>query len=276
MLSTVSSRPLTPFPELDVVLEDHAQNMMSILGANFVGEYLHGSLATGDFDLSSDVDFIVVTEEDLTEQEAGGVQAAHALTYDQDNRWVKRLEYSFFPRPVLRQRSSPYTDQWTPADNRKLWYFDNGSRTMTRSDHDNTLVVRWTVREKGVTVRGASPTTLIESIPASELQREIRNTLVGWGTDLLQHPDRHKNRFYQSYLVLNFCRMLHDLREGTVDSKLTGATWAKSHLDPQWTPLIAFCWQERQDTTISVHQPADEAVYKDALRFVAYAIGEAH
>lgn len=159
------------------------------------------------------------SREDLSDQQADDIRAAHSRIYDQDNRWVKRLEYSFFPKEVLRQPASPYTAQWTPAGNTQLWYFDNDSRAMTRSDHDNTRVVRWTVREKGVTVLGPSPTTLIEPIPVDELRHEIRNTLVGWGMELLQSPRRYENRFYQSYLVLNFCRMLHDLHEGRVDSK---------------------------------------------------------
>jgi predicted nucleotidyltransferase len=55
----------TPYPELDTVLETYAQQLQEVLGNNFVGMYLQGSLAVGDFDLSSDIDFIVVTKDDL-------------------------------------------------------------------------------------------------------------------------------------------------------------------------------------------------------------------
>jgi hypothetical protein len=266
------SAQLTPYPALDAALNDHALSIQQALGTNFLGEYLQGSLAIGDFDLTSDVDLIVVTREDLTEREVAQVQDAHNRTYDQDNRWVKRLEYSFFPLSVLRRPGSPYTDAGVRAHGSDLWYFDNGSRTIQRSDHDNTLVVRWTVREKGVVVMGPNPAHLLDPIPADRLRREIRNTLVGWGQELLQDPGRYENRFSQSYLVLNFCRMLHDLSEGRISSKLAGVTWAKSKLDTRWIPLIDYCWRERQDTTISVHQAADPAVYRQTLQFVGYAI----
>ena len=263
----------TPYPELDTVLETYAKNLQEVLGNNFVGMYLQGSLAIGDFDLSSDIDFIVVTKDDLTETEVAEIQDTHTHTYSQNNRWVKRFEYSFFPVHVFNQHSSPYTDgKRTHLQGRELWYFDNGSPTIERSDHCNTLVTRWTVREKGKTLLGPDPATLIDPIPTDELRKEMKETVIGWGQDLLANPEPYRNRFYQSYLVLNYCRMLHDLYEGQIRSKFAGIHWAKAHLDPQWIDLIDFCWKERQDTLISVTQPAHAAVFEKSLAFVQYVV----
>lgn len=263
----------TPYPELDNILTDLAVKLRDALGKNFVGMYLQGSLAIGDFDLTSDVDFIVVTNDDLSDTEAQEVQKVHTLTYNQNNRWVKRLEYSFFPKQKMREHSSPYTNGIrTTTDKRNLWYFDNGHLTIERSDHCNTLVTRWTVREKGTPVLGPSPKSLIDFISADELRKEIRDTLVGWGEELLINPEPYRNRFYQSYLVLNYARMLHDLHEGKVGSKLAGITWAKANLDPQWIELIDYCWMERKDTTISVKQPAVSEMFEKSLQFVSYVV----
>ena len=49
----------TPYKELDIVLEDYAQKLNHALKGNLVGVYLQGSLAIGDFDMTSDVDFVV-------------------------------------------------------------------------------------------------------------------------------------------------------------------------------------------------------------------------
>ena len=267
------SELLSPYLDLDAVLKEHARSVQEVLGSNFVGYYLQGSLATGDFDLTSDIDFIIVTEGDLSEKQVEEVQDVHTRAYNQDNRWVKRLEYSFFPKQILRRHSSPYNHgRPSNSQDRELWYFNNGSRTIERSDHCNTLVTRWTVREKGVTVLGPDSATLIDPISANELRTEIKETLVGWGAELLERPEPYKNRFYQSFLVLNYCRMLHDLYEGKVDSKPSGVDWAKSNLDHLWTPLIDFCWNERQDVTISVHQPANTEIFGKSLKFVQYAI----
>jgi predicted nucleotidyltransferase len=51
------------------------------LNTNFVGAYLQGSFAVGDFDLHSDVDFIVVLEEELSPEEVHGLQAVHERIY---------------------------------------------------------------------------------------------------------------------------------------------------------------------------------------------------
>jgi Nucleotidyltransferase domain. len=218
----------TSYQELDTVLETHAQKLQEALGNNFVGMYLQGSLAIGDFDLTSDVDFIVVTNDDLTEKEVAAVQGIHSHTYSQNNRWVKRFEYSFFPKYIFNQHSSPYTDgKRTNLQGRELWYFDNGSPTIERSDHCNTLVTRWTVREKGKTILGPEPATLIDPIPVDDLRKEMKETLIGWGQELLENPESYRNRFYQSYLVLSYSRMLHDLHEGKISSKLAGMNWAK-------------------------------------------------
>lgn len=267
---------LTPYSELDDVLTGHGQKIKDTLGDNFIGMYLQGSLAIGDFDMTSDVDFIVVTREDLSENQVKAVQETHTQTYSQNNRWVKRIEYSFFPQQVLRNPSSPYKHGRPDlSEQRKLWYFDNGSKTIKRSDHDNTLVVRWTVREKGKVVIGPDPKTLIDPIDPNDLRREIQETLVGWGQELIENPKPYENRFYQAYLVLNFARMLQDIHEGRITSKLEGANWAKEKLDPKWRELIDYCWKDRQDPDISIRQSANPEIYPQSIEFVRYIVEQA-
>jgi len=257
-------------------LESHARKLQKKLGDNLVGYYLQGSLAIGDFDMTSDVDFIVVTYHDLLQDEVDKIQQIHTATLNQDTRWVTHLEYSFFPLPLLNIHSSPFVNgKQNNTKDTKLWYFDNGSKSIERSDHCNTLVTRWTVREQGITVIGPDPKTIIDPIDPNDLRKEIRETMAGWGREIETRPDYIKNRFYQSYLVLNYARMLQDLYEGRVTSKLEGITWAKSTLDPKWIPLIDFCWRERQDTEISIKQAMDPNVFEESLAFVKYTIDQA-
>jgi len=264
---------LTPYPELDVVLKEYTGRIRKALVDNFIGFYLQGSLAIGDFDLTSDVDFIIVTKEELSEKEVVDVQKAHTYTRNLNTRWVKHMEYSFFPLEKLRINSSPFlSGKPNKSEERMLWYFNNGSHTLEKSDHDNSLVVRWTVREKGVAVLGPDPKTLINPIDPNDLRKEIKGTLTGWGQEVVEDPEPYRNRFYQAYLVLNFSRMLQDLHEGRVTSKLEGINWAKTNLDPKWIPLIDFCWEERQDTEINIGQPADPQVYKKSIEFVGYTV----
>lgn len=266
----------TPYPELNTVLNNLAKRLKDELKDNFIGFYLQGSLATGDFDMTSDIDFIVVTDQGLSDKQVEAVQRIHTETYNQSNRWVKRLEYSFFPKDKLNVYLPPFMGgKANGSEERLLWYFDNGSKTIEKSDHCNTLVVRWSLREKGIALFGPDPKTLIDPIDPDGLRGEIKDTIIGWGEYLLNHPKKYKNRFYQSYLVLNYARMLNDLHQGSIASKLKGIVWAKSNLDPKWIPLIDFCWKERQDTEISVKQPADEDIFPKSIEFVKYAIQQA-
>jgi len=266
----------TSYEELNIVLDDYAQKLKRTLKDNCIGVYLQGSLAIGDFDMTSDVDFIVVIDTDLTEEQLKNIQNLHNKTYKKDNRWVKRMEYSFFPKNKLNETSSPFVNGVQMDTNeRKLWYFDNGSKKIEKSDHDNTLVVRWTLREKGISLIGPNPKEFIKPVDPNDLRIEIKDTILGWGKQLIKDASPYKNRFYQSFIVLNFLRMLQDLYLGKVTSKLEAVKWSDKNIDKEWSGLIDFCWEERQDTSISVKQPATDKVFKNAIEFVEYVLNKA-
>ena len=263
---------ITPYAALDDVLLGHAASLREVLDDCFVGVYTLGSLAIGDFDLTSDVDFVVVTSRPLGQDEINAVQAMHSELLSRDSRWVKHLEYSIFPISALDRLSSPYGPDGTRSDDpsRQLWYFDNGSLIGERSDHDNTLVTRWTLRYASRPVVGPEPSSFAPDITAGQLRREIRSSLLGWEQLVLTEPEPLRNRFHQVFLVLNNCRALQDLDEGRITSKEHGVAWAKQHLDDQWHDLIDFCRRERQDTTIHISQPADPEAFRRTLEFISF------
>ncbi len=253
----------TPYPDLNAVLRELISSMQTILGANFIGAYLQGSFAVGDFDEHSDVDWIVATKDELSTPEVEALQVMHPRVRTLDNPWAQHLEGSYFPLDVLRDHTQA---------GRPLWYLDHGSYTLIRSDHCNTVLVRWVVRDCGVPLAGPDPATLVDPIPVRRLRQTILATICDWGQDILDNPARYNNRFYQAFIVLNYCRMLHDLRNGCPGSKLAGATWAKKTLDPAWRDLIDRAWETRRDATI--HQPADPADYAATLDFVRFIMDE--
>src|SRR3712207_1853494 len=151
----------TPYPELNSVLEELVTGVQVALEGAFVGAYLQGSFAVGDFDRHSDVDFIVAVSEELSDRQVAALQAVHERVYGLRSEWAEHLEGSYFPAALLRdcrQRAKP------------LWYLDHGSRSLVRSDHCNTLVVRWVVRERGIPLAGPDPSTLVDPIPVDALR----------------------------------------------------------------------------------------------------------
>ncbi len=255
----------TPYPELNELLAELVASARVALGQAFVGAYLQGSFAVGGFDRHSDVDFGIVVADEPSDGQVDALQTLHGRIYGLPPEWAQHLEGSYFPVATLRnwgRRREP------------LWYLDHGSHSLIRSDHCNTLVVRWVVREHGVILAGPNPATLLDPIPVDTLRQEIRATICTWGQQILDDPGRYANRFYQGYIVLNYCRMLHDLVQGCPGSKRAGARWVKASLDPAWSALIDRAWDGRPNPAAAVREPADAAAFSSTLRFVKAVIAE--
>ncbi len=253
----------TPYPDLNEVLRDMVDSNKAILGDKLAGIYLQGSFAVGDFDRHSDVDYIVAMTEDLSTHETALLNTNQQRIRDGDNFWSPHLECSYFPLDVLRDHTQ---------SGGLVWYFDHGSTTLIRSNHCNTALVRWVVREQGVTLTGPDPKSLIDPIPVEVLRKEILSVILGWGSELMTDPELFNNRFYQAFIVLNYCRMMHDLHRGCPGSKLAGIEWVKATLDPSWVGLIDRAWVTRKDAMI--WQRADQDEFKLTLDFVRYIMQE--
>ena len=249
----------TPYPELNAVLRELVGSVRQILHDDFVGAYLQGSFAVGDFDEHSDVDFAIVIDRDLSNSQLQDLQSMHKRIFNLDSEWARHLEGSYFPAAIIRDYNRSGSD---------LWYLDNGSNILVRSNHCNKTVVKWILREKGVVLSGPDPSRLIDLIPVGVLRRAILVSINESGREILTNMDEYNNRFYQTFIVLQYCRKLHNLHAGEIGSKRSGAAWAKRHMDRSWADLIDRAWDGRPNPAVSVRQPADETDFKRTLEFV--------
>lgn len=262
--------PDHPYPELRQVLNLFVSEISAALGENLVGIYLVGSIASGDFDSESDVDFLVVTKTDLTEANMKRLQEIQMKIHEMDCYPAKHLEGSYISIGDL--------NNWNIVGEKKLYYFDNGSTTYEQSTHDNQWHVRWILRERGITLAGPKPETIMRSIPIDEMQNEIKRTMLQIMNLFQEDLDRPltfwNSRFGQSFAVLTCCRMLHTHHTGTVQSKKAGATWAKEFVDPEWIKLIDQAWDEREGVRfmVKIHQRAEGPLLNKTLGFINYAI----
>lgn len=251
----------TPYSELNDVLQDLVQSLQTVLQDHFTGFYLQGSFAVGDFDSNSDCDFIVVIDHELADDEVRALQVVHERIYSRDGHWAQHLEGSYFPKAIL---------QTIARCGEELWYLDHGSRSLTRDAHCNTILVHSVVRDFGVALAGPPAQTLVDPIPVETLRGDILSTIHDWGQTILTQPESYNNRFYQAFIVLNYCRMLHDLIRGYPGSKRAGADWVKANLDPAWSGLIDRTWERRFDPAVAVRTPADPQDFKATLEFIQY------
>jgi hypothetical protein len=263
--------PPEPYPELWDVLVNLTDQYQQELAGNLVGIYLVGSLAIGDFDLDSDIDFLVVTGAEITEANRISLEGIQKKIQAMDCYPAKHLEGSFISITDLQDGST--------AGKKSVPYFDNGSTTMEMAVHDNQWHVRWVLREHGITLLGPNPETLLPPIPQDKFLKEIKTELLQalkYFEDDINRPLCFSNsRFGQSFFVLTACRMLHSLSTGTVQSKKAGAEWARQFVDPKWRKIIDQAWQERQGVRfmVKIAQRAEPALLRETLEFMKYAVG---
>lgn len=254
----------TAFPELNEVLSDLVVSAAAILGDNLCGAYLQGSFAVGDADEHSDVDFAVVTNSEVTSPQLAALQTMHARLFAFDIPWAQHLEGSYIPKGSLR-RFDPVR--------RPYLYLDNGSSALEWDDHDNTEVVRWTLREYGICLFGPKARSLVDPVSADRLRAELVGT-VGQLTDWACEPGE-MSRWKQPNVALFLCRMLHTLSSGRFASKKAGGEWALTTLDAERSGLIQHALDDRPNPWGRVRQRAEPATARRTLAFVSYALDEA-
>jgi len=253
-------RDATPFDDLNRLLVELVAGAKEILGDSFCGAYLQGSFAVGDADIHSDVDFIVVSEDDVTPEQQAELQALHQTLYGLPTSWAQHLEGSYIPRKVLR-RPDP--------DHRPLLYLDNGATEFALDNHDNTAVVRWSLREHGVVLAGPDPRELIDPITPNELREDVRWALDEWAA-WFRSIDSISRRAL-AVAVLSHARILHTLAIGEVSSKRTAGEWALRALDPEWAPLVRWALEDRPEPWTKVREPADPALLRRTKQFIDHA-----
>src|ERR1700685_2274505 len=91
------------YPELASVLHQFVARVQSALGSNFLGAYLVGSLATGDFDLDSDVDFLILTNAEVSDAEVRSLQTTHVDIHALGCYPAEHLEGSYISTDLLNR-----------------------------------------------------------------------------------------------------------------------------------------------------------------------------
>jgi predicted nucleotidyltransferase len=251
----------TPHPDVNEILNILFTDLKEILEGDLVGMYLFGSLANGDFDQDSDIDIIVVTEHTISGETFQALFETHEKISAIDAPWAIQLEVSYIPKDALRQ--------FDPSNN-KHPHIDRGpgERLHIMQHESDWIVQRYILRERGITITGPDPKTLIDPVSPAELRRAVLEILQKWFRHFLDDPLPLQSRGYQSYTVLTLCRILYTVEHGEIVSKPSAAAWAKQSLSHEWIGLIERAWAGRQ--TPGLHaQPED---INGTLDFIRYTL----
>ncbi|MCA1668851.1 MAG: DUF4111 domain-containing protein [Thermomicrobia bacterium] len=224
--------------------------------------YLSGSLALGDFAAHrSDIDFVVVTDTDLSGGRFAALRAMHARFNMSDSSWATEVEVAYLPQDALRR--------YDPAQARHP-HIERGAGETLEMDQlgSDWIIQRYILREHGVIVAGPEPRTLIDPVRPDDLRRSVVTLMDTWWGPMRHDTSRLELHHigYQPYAVLTMCRILYTLKYGEVVSKPVAARWTQEVLGERWTGLIerALAWRKDRRGTLAsddLHETLDLIAY---------------
>ena len=252
----MQNKQYTPYDDINAILESLLVEVKQILKDQFVGMYLYGSLASGDFNSeTSDIDFLVITTDALSHETISELEAMHNRTWATNLKRAGKLEGAYVPKELIRHHEP--NGEPCPIINEGKFYMDSlGS---------DWIIQRHVVREYGVVVEGPDPKTLVDFVTPDDIRGAVLGVLREWWFPMLDDPSwlRERESGDHAFAVITMCRVLHALEHGTIVSKPKAIQWARQKLDSSWMPLI--------DKAVAVSQHETEYdLLNETLDFIRF------
>ena len=223
----------TPYPDVNIVLQEFAAGIQSILGDQFIGLYLYGSLASGDFDpQTSDIDLIALTRNEIPDDQFVNVHDLHARFDKSNSPWSRKIEAAYIPLNALNH--PPLASALYPQ-------IEKGTELVRTALEVGWAFQRHTLREHGVIVTGPSPRSLIDPVDPLEMHQAAMTIVRGWQEQSRNDPSWiawAQQRSGHTFIVLTLCRIRYSLQTGNVASKPAAALWSKATIGQRWRLLI--------------------------------------
>lgn len=223
----------TTYPDVNTVLKLLVEKIDEILGNQFIGMYIHGSLALDDFVPDrSDIDLVVVTKTKLQNTLIEKLKLMHEKINLNGMQYAQRMECIYIPITSLRNYSQEKT--YFPCLHVGGEFYVDGFG----------IIEKHVLRERGVVIKGPHPKTFIKPVPPHILKKAATKSLQDWWMPQLKDHSRLAKDDYQVYAILTMCRALYTIKNGDIESKSTAANWAKKMLNKKWSNLIdqALSW----------------------------------
>ena len=249
----------TPYHEVNLVLQTLLDNARAVLGDYFIGMYLYGSLASGDFDPGrSDIDFLVVTSEELPENLILDLKTMHTRIYESGPEWATKMSGAYIPIDAMRKYSP--TSPSCPLINKDEFL-------VARPDID-WVIHRHILYTSGVVITGPPLQSIIDPVRPEQLQEAVLTLLRNNWTSLLHNTDIFLGAGHQPFVVLTMCRALYTWEHGAVVSKRLAAEWVREKSDRKWTKLInqAMAWHYGDP-------PGDIGQSQEFMRYILKEVG---
>jgi hypothetical protein len=167
-----SPRQLTPYAAVNAGVQELLREIAAVLGAQFAGMYLLGSLALGDFHpATSDLDLLIVTTAPLAEELVAALGELHQRFDRTPSPWARHIDAVYLPQAALRE-PVPSADRFPTLEWPGLLSW--------QPLEPGWPIQRSTLREHGLVVRGPDPRTLLDPVLPDELRQASLGIVEEW------------------------------------------------------------------------------------------------
>jgi hypothetical protein len=240
-----------PNPKVATLLDELRNGIAAMLGDNFVGLYLFGSLVYGDFTPGvSDIDLVAVTSRSVTERDIDRLREMHRKIIVHHPEWDDRIEVAYQSTHGLRTWRAERSPMGIISPGEPIHLIDAG---------EDWRINWFFVLDHGVTLFGPPPETLIAPIPKAVFIDAAREL----GRDWLTRIHTVGNQRGESYAILTLCRALYTHHTGDLVSKVQAARWVQER-HPEWTELIDMALERR----VSPDDNGPVDTFPDTVRFI--------
>lgn len=222
----------TPYPDINSFFHTLLLQLKAIFGERLIGVYLFGSLVWGDFDYgSSDIDLLVVTSSNMTHNEFDKLDEMQKELAKIDSHAKEgMIEIVYMSKDAL---------QTFKTKGSQIAVISPGEPFHMKDAGKEWLMNWYSVQEKGLTLFGSPPKTLIAPITKEEFIQAVRDYATTWRKQINGLHGR------PAYEILTICRAYYTYKNGEQTSKKRAANWTAKEF-PQWSTLIenALKWRE--------------------------------
>ncbi len=223
---------------------------MTSLSSNFIGAYLHGSIAFPEYNPEAgDLDFYVVTRRPLNGTEIKSLAHLHrslAAKFE----FGSKLDGFYIPYAAARVHENP----------RSLVYGAHGGIHRGGSDDAWALHREHFARSAYIRIYGPRASRVFSRPIWTEIRSALYRQLVYARKIIDSDP---------WWSVLNLCRLVYTFKtENVAVSKLGAARWALKKLASRWKPVIRSAVKRYKGTA----NKRDRTILrKDARKFLGFA-----
>ncbi|GEN85240.1 streptomycin 3''-adenylyltransferase [Sporosarcina luteola] len=218
--------------DIEKFIYDLKEEIKKILKENFIGFYIHGSLAMGGFNPnSSDIDILVVTIKTI-KVDTKRLLAQFFLNH---SNLPFPVETSFLNREQLKDWQHPcsfdfhYSEFWRERYQNDL-LSDTSNFLNDDTSTDTDLAAHITItNHRGICVEGEPIDKVFPSVP----RLDYISSIIGDFEDCLQNI-----KVDPIYCTLNSIRVYWYLKEGVISSKLEAGIWGCRVLPKYFSKIV--------------------------------------